>query len=61
MKWNKKFTYPKSQREIVMGQRHYAVDNKKLPSVTTILSQTQSEEKKQSIAKWKAKVGENEA
>ena len=61
MKWNKKFTYPKSQREIVMGQRHYAVDNKKLPSVTTILSQTQSEEKKQSIARWKAKVGENEA
>jgi|TARA_A100001391_G_scaffold114607_1_gene77442 genome maintenance exonuclease 1 len=44
-----------------MGQRHYDVNNNKLPSVTTILSQTQSKEKQESIAKWKAKVGENEA
>ena len=36
LKWNKQFSYPKSQRELVMGQRHYAVDNQKLPSVTTI-------------------------
>ena len=36
VKWNSKFTYPKSQREIVMGRRHYAVDDQKLPSVTTI-------------------------
>tara|TARA_R100000322_G_scaffold126712_1_gene83226 strand:- start:47 stop:697 length:651 start_codon:yes stop_codon:yes gene_type:complete len=44
-----------------MGQRHYDVNNNKLPSVTTILSQTQSIEKQESIARWKAKVGENEA
>ena len=36
LKWNKKFEYPKSQREIVMGRRHYAVSNQKLPSATTI-------------------------
>ena len=61
IKWNTKFTYPKSSRSLVMGQRHYDVNNNKLPSVTTILSQTQSKEKQESIAKWKAKVGENEA
>ena len=44
-----------------MGQRHYDVNNNKLPSVTTILSQTQSIAKQESIARWKAKVGENEA
>ena len=59
--WNKKFTYPKSQREIVMGRRHYAVDNQKLPSVTTILSQTQTKEKQDSLANWQAKIGEEEA
>jgi hypothetical protein len=58
MKWNKKFTYPTSVRSLVNDQRHYAVGNEKLPSVTTILSATESEEKKQSIAKWKARVGE---
>jgi len=58
LRWNKKFTYPKSQREIVMGRRHYAVDNQKLPSVTTILSKTQTKEKQESLANWRAKVGE---
>ena len=59
--WNKKFTYPKSQRELVMGRRHYAVDNQKLPSVTTILSQTQTKEKQDSLANWQAKIGKKEA
>ena len=54
VKWNSKFTYPKSQREIVMGRRHYAVDDQKLPSVTTILSQTQSKEKQDSLARWQS-------
>ena len=40
-----------------MGQRHYEIGNDKLPSVTTILSQTQSEEKKKSLADWRAKMG----
>ena len=61
LKWNKKFTYPKSQRDIVMGRRHYAVSNQKLPSVTTILSKTQTKEKQESLANWRAKVGEEQA
>ena len=61
MKWNKKFTYPTSVRSLVNDKRHYEVGNEKLPSVTTILSATESEEKKQSIAKWKARVGNVEA
>ena len=61
MKWNKLYKYPSSTRSLVEGQRHYDVSNEKLPSVTTILAATQSDEKKESIARWKAKVGENEA
>jgi len=61
MKWNKKFNYPKSQKELIKGQRHYALNEEKLPSVTTILSETQSDEKKESLARWKARVGETEA
>ena len=60
-KWNKKFNYPKSQRELIKGQRHYALNEEKLPSVTTILSETQSDDKKESLARWKARVGETEA
>ena len=33
-----------------MGRRHYAVDNQKLPSVTTIISQTQSKLKTIGVA-----------
>ena len=61
MKWNKRFTYPKSSRSLVMGQRHYEIDTDKLPSVTTIISQTQDKEKQEALAAWKAKVGEIEA
>jgi hypothetical protein len=57
MKWNKKFTYPKSVRSLINGKRHYSIDNRKLPSVTTILSATQSEEKRQSLANWRARLG----
>ena len=61
MKWNKLYKYPKSIREMIEGKRHYAIDNNKLPSVTTILSATQSQEKQDSLKKWIAKVGEEEA
>ena len=61
MKWNKRFTYPKSSRSLVMGQRHYEIDTDKLPSVTTIISQTQDKEKQEALAAWKAKVGEIES
>ena len=39
----------------------YAVNQEKLPSVTSILQATQSEEKKASLANWKARVGAAEA
>ena len=62
IKWNKRFEYPTSTRALINGKRHYDVGTEeKLPSVTTILSATQSEEKKESLAKWKQKVGENKA
>ena len=61
MKWNKKFTYPKSVRSLINDARHYDVGDEKLPSVTTILSATQSDEKRESLARWQAKVGKNEA
>ena len=41
LKWNKLYKYPKSKREILKGDRHYDVNDEKLPSVTTILQATQ--------------------
>jgi len=61
MIWNKKFEYPPSTRSLVKGQRHYDIGNDKLPSVTTILSQTQPEEKKAKLAEWQQKVGKDKA
>ena len=46
---------------MVNGSRHYSVNQEKLPSVTSILQATQSEEKKASLANWKARVGIIEA
>ena len=61
VKWNKKFIYPKSQRSLIDGKRHYDIGNDKLPSVTTILSATQSEKKRKSLAYWKARLGDQAA
>ena len=61
MKWNKKYKYPKSIRELINNKRHYDVGEEKLPSVTTILSGTESDEKREAIAKWKRRVGSVEA
>ena len=62
MKWNKKFVYPTSTRALIDGKRHYDVGtNEKLPSVTTILSATQSEEKKKKLAEWQARMGQQRA
>ena len=61
MKHKNCYRYPKSQREIINGKRHYDVGREKLPSVTTILSATQSPEKQASLAAWRVRVGENEA
>ena len=57
MKRINKFKYPTSTRALINGKRHYDITGQKLPSVTTILSATQSEEKKQSLANWKARMG----
>ena len=62
MKWNKKFVYPTSTRALINGKRHYDVGtNEKLPSVTTILSATKSEEKKRKLAEWQARMGQQRA
>jgi len=61
MKWNKLYEYPKSMRSLINDERHYEVGSEKLPSVTTILSATSSDEKRESLAKWKTKVGDVEA
>jgi len=52
-----KYKYPKSMRSLIDGKRHYDIGEDKLPSVTTILSATQSEEKRKSLADWKARMG----
>ncbi len=61
MKFNRKYNYPKSMRSLIDGKRHYDIGNDKLPSVTTILSATQSDEKKKSLADWRARMGAQSA
>ena len=61
MQWNNKYNYPKSTRSIVDGSRHYSVNEERLPSVTTILKATESEEKKAKLAEWKKRVGHKQA
>ena len=55
MKWNKLYKYPiQHPKSLVEGNRHYDVSNEILPSVTTILQATQSDDKKASLAKLEA-------
>ncbi|MDC3060384.1 hypothetical protein OA072_00995 [Candidatus Pelagibacter sp.] len=61
MKWSNKYNYPKSSRSIEGGYRKYLLGENKLPSVTTILSATKSEEEKAALANWKERVGIKEA
>ena len=61
MKWNNKFNYPKSSRSIENGMRKYLFGDEKLPSVTSILQATKSEEDKASLENWKQRVGYKEA
>ena len=58
LKWNKLYKYPKSKRELLKGDRHYDVNDEKLPSVTTILQATQDADKAEGIKRWTQKVGE---
>ena len=57
MRWNNKFNYPKSTRSIEDGYRKYSLGEAKLPSVTSILSLTKSEEEKAALANWRERVG----
>ena len=56
-----KYQYESYKRDDDHGPRTYAVKDKKVPSVTTILSATQSEEKKKSLDRWRERVGYQEA
>ena len=58
MKHNNCYIYPKTNRELIDGLRHYDTGKEKLPSVTTIIQATQSEEKQKSLAAWRARIGE---
>ena len=49
-----KYNYKKYTRQEEDGSRTYNVGNKKIPSVTTILSATQSEEKKAGLDRWRS-------
>ena len=55
------FRYNVLERNDGHGPRTYNVKDKKVPSVTTILSATQSPEKKKSLDAWRARVGYQEA
>ena len=56
-KFNKLYDYPRSMRTLVGGKRHYDIREEKLPSVTTILSACQSDEKKASLEAWRQRLG----
>ena len=61
MKWKNKFNSPTPTRSIEDGYRKYFLGEEKLPSVTTILSATKSEEEKAALANWRERVGFKEA
>ena len=61
LKRESKYDYQKYTRDNDLGSRHYNVGDKKLPSVTNILSATQSEDKKAGLDAWRERVGYQEA
>lgn len=62
MTYNPKFNYKSLTRETVDGRRLYATpDGNKLPSVTTILDKTKSEESKAALNNWRNRVGHVQA
>lgn len=57
-----KFNYIQLTKENYNGSRKYVTpDGHFLPSVTTILDATKSEEKKQALREWRKRVGETKA
>jgi genome maintenance exonuclease 1 len=60
--YHEKFQYLPLSRQTVDGSRRYATpDGLKLPSVTTILDATKTEESKQALAQWRKRVGTEKA
>lgn len=57
----RQFDYPTSTRKTIDGKRVYSINGEALPSVTTILSATESEEKKATLEAWKKRVGAEQA
>ncbi len=56
------YNYTPLNRTTVEGKRHYCLpEGSKVPSVTTILDKTKPEEKRQALANWKRRVGEQQA
>jgi hypothetical protein len=56
-----KYEYKKYTRNDNDGPRTYNVGEKKIPSVTTILSATQSEKKRRGLENWRKEKGYHEA
>ena len=52
-----KYQYANYKRDDDHGPRTYAVKGNKVPSVTTILSATQSEDKQKGLNAWRLRVG----
>lgn len=59
---NQKYTYQKLIRDESSGKRLYAIPTgDKVPSVTTVLDKTKSEESKIALLNWRRSVGEKKA
>jgi hypothetical protein len=57
-----RYNYLPLDRTTINGKRHYCLPNgAKVPSVTTILDRTKSEESRAALANWKKRVGEQQA
>ena len=63
MKLIRKYDYPSRSRASIEGLRHYNVDGstERLPSVTTVLGETQEQSKRDSLQRWRERVGVEEA
>ena len=60
--YNPKFNYQAVPRVTLEGKRFYATpDGNNLPSVTTILDKTKSEESKEALNRWRKSVGHERA
>ena len=58
----KKYDYTPISRTTIDGKRHYCLpDGSKVPSVTAILDRTKPQEKRDALANWKKRVGEQKA